>query len=144
MPSRGNHLYSGRVIGRVSLILAMGLAVANLLCGAAKRRFTVADDIGVAHFGDPYTVQADPVTFSPDARYFVVDTERGLLGRNRCESTLRIYRADDVLHFLRTDTSGQPLALWTFRMSTYKYGPIITHIPWLSDSHGIAFLANTG
>jgi len=127
------------------MLLAMGLAFTALPCQPAKRRFTVADDIGLAHFGYPYgTGLVDAVTFSPDGRYFVVDTERGLLDRDRPESTLRIYTIGNIRRFLlRSEMSGEPSPPWTFRKSTNKDGPIITHIRWLADSSGVAFLAKT-
>jgi len=126
------------------LFLAAGLTFVNPLCEAAKRRFTVADDIGVAHFGDPYLGKVDPVTFSPDGRYFVVDTERGLLDQDRPESTLRIYRTEQVCELLlRPEIAGEPSPVWMLSKSTYKDGSIITHIRWLNDSSGIAFLAKT-
>ncbi len=137
-------MYSGQIT-RVCVLLATGLAFTSLSCHAAKRRFTVADDIGLAHFGYPYgTGIVDAVTFSPDGRFFVVDTERGLLEQDRPESTLRIYRTGDVRQFmLRSKMRAEPSPLWTFSKSTNKDGPIITHIRWLADSSGVAFLAKT-
>jgi dipeptidyl aminopeptidase/acylaminoacyl peptidase len=107
-----------------------------------SRSFTPEDDIGLSHFGDPYELQVEPITFSPDGKYFVVDTERGLLDKNRPESTLRFYRTEDVLQFLSRPSSADELSpMWTLRKSTYKDGPVITHLLWLADSSGVAFLA---
>jgi dipeptidyl aminopeptidase/acylaminoacyl peptidase len=109
-----------------------------------KRRFTVADDIGLSHFGDPYTVQAEPITFSPNGEFFVVDTERGRMDINRPESTLRVYRTASIGRFLQSSSNGkEPAAVWTFAKSSYRDGPIIKNIQWLSDSKGFAFLAKT-
>src|SRR5260221_6337183 len=114
-------MYSRRVKCIVFLLLSVALDPANSLCQIPKRHFTVADDIGLAHFGDQYWLQADAVTFSPDERYFVVDTERGLLDEDRPESTLRIYRTGDIHQFLlRPDLTSEPLPLWMFSKSTYK------------------------
>jgi len=128
----------------VYLVLAVGMGLVNLPCEGAKRRFSVADDIRVAHFGDPYTGKTDAVTFSPDGQYFVVYTERGLLDQDRPEGTLRIYRTKDVQQFLlHHEMTGEPSPAWTFSKSTYKDGPVISHIRWLGDSSAIAFLAKT-
>src|SRR5713226_10349645 len=136
-------MHCGQVRSMVFLFLS-GVPLVTLPCDAAKRRFTVADDIGVANFGHIYAGKADAVTFSPDARYFVVDTERGLLEQDRSESTLRVYRTEDVHQFiLRPELMGEPSPIWIFSMSTYKDGPVITRIRWLADSSGIAFLAKT-
>ena len=119
-----------------------------LLCGMfwiqpckAGQRLTVVDEIGLSHFGDPYTLQADAIEFSPDGRYFAVNTERGRLDLNRPESTVRIYDAQHVKNWLSRPTdSANSLAVWTFSRSTDRDGPVITHWRWLEDSSGIAFL----
>src|SRR5260370_20635740 len=76
------------------LLLATVIGLVSSPCKAAKRGFTVADDIELVHFGNP------AITFSPNGFYFVVNTERGLLGRNRTESTLRIFQTEDVRQFI--------------------------------------------
>lgn len=138
----GSLVYGGLAVPK--LIQAQG-AVAVSAEDAVKlqsRSFTPQDDIGLAHFGDPYELQVEPVTFSPDGKYVVVDTERGLLDKNRPESTLRFYRTEDVLQFLsRPSTADELSPMWTLRKSTYKEGPIITHLLWLADSSGVSFLA---
>src|SRR5260370_42564216 len=125
---------SGKHIAFALPVLLLTAASANLYCDTAKRPFTVADDIGLVQFGDPYTAAVEALTFSPDSHYFVVATERGLLGRNRPESALRIFRAEDVHQFLlRQNISASALPLWTITRSTYRDGPIITNIRWLAD-----------
>lgn len=109
---------------------------------AATKRFTVEEDIRLVHFGDPYTHEAEPIEFSPNGAYFAVDTERGVLHRNRPESTLRVYRTNDA-HFFLLHSGQRPAPIWELTKSTYKDGPIISHIRWLEDSSGIAFLMKT-
>jgi dipeptidyl aminopeptidase/acylaminoacyl peptidase len=105
------------------------------------RDFGVIDEIGIAHFGDPYTGQAAEIAFSPDRRYFAVNTERGRLEVNRPEGSLRIYRSADVLKFLKSEESASPAEpVWIVIRSTDVQGPIIKHWRWLADSSGIAFL----
>ena len=123
------------------------MCLGTLPCGASeKRRFTVADDIELTHFaGDPYTGALDyAVRFSPDGLYFLVYTARGLLDQNRPESTLRVFRTEDVHRFLlHPEVTREPSPVWTLSKSTYKDGPIITRSRWLPDSSGVAFLAMT-
>jgi dipeptidyl aminopeptidase/acylaminoacyl peptidase len=108
---------------------------------AVGRPFTVVEEIGLAHFGDPYTGQAEALQFSPDGKYFAALTERGRLDLNRLEDTLRIYRVQDVLSVLgRAEGAEPPAPLWAFNRSTDKDGHLITHWKWLRDSSGIAFL----
>jgi hypothetical protein len=106
----------------------------------AKTRFTVADEIGLTHFGDPYTGQAEAVLFSPDGNYVAVDSERGRLDLNRPEDSLRFYRVPDIEDFLDHADSQPPSPIWVLTLSTDKEGPIITKCRWLADSSGVAFL----
>jgi dipeptidyl aminopeptidase/acylaminoacyl peptidase len=130
--------------GNLFLVVLLVAGLSSSPCYAAKHRFNVADDIGLTYFGDPFTGEVEAVTFSPNGRYFAVDSERGLLDQNCLESTLRVYSVDDVHQFvLHADRSHEPLPVWVFSKSTYKDGPIITNIRWLADSSGIAFLAKT-
>lgn len=137
-------MFLNRIRCILCLLLCMEMGGQVPLCGAEKRRFIVADDITLVHFGDPYTARADPVTFSPDRRYFVVDTERGLLDQDRPESTLRVFRTEDVHQFLsHPEREDEPTPIWIFNKSTYKDAPIITDIQWLTDSSEFSFLAKT-
>ena len=123
----------------------MILTGADTPCRATpSRRFTVADDIRWSRFGDPYNGQADPIAFSPDGAYFVVHTERGILETNRPESTVRVYSTEEVHEFLlHPEAEKQPSPVWIISKSTYKDGPIITYLRWLSDSRRFSFLAKT-
>jgi len=115
-------------------------AVGNSTAGATvgQKLFTVADDIGISRFD---TGGPGPVVFSPDGRYFAVITERGRLDVNRPEAFLRVYRTQDIVTFLSNQkTTGEPQPFWTVRKSTYKDGPLITELRWLTDSKEMAFL----
>lgn len=125
--------------GRLLMMILLSFMVQS--SAAEQHRFAVADDIALSHFGDPFTVKIDPITFSPNAQYFAVVSERGLLETNRPESTVRLYKTEDVSQFLtHASDETKPSPFWTFSKSTYKDGPIITHLRWLSDSSGVAFL----
>src|SRR5260370_32878294 len=118
-------------LAAVALLFITLAAIAFAQAGARtpKRRFTVADDIGIAHFGDPINWKADAVIFSADGRYFVVDTERGLLYQNRPQSTIRIYRTEDVRQFIsHPEMTGVPLRMWGLKKSPSKDDPTITQI----------------
>lgn len=129
-------MYPGRVSTLIYVLVVVGASLSNPPRSSAKRRFTVADDIGLAHFA------SDPVAFSPDSRYFTVVIERGLLDQNRSESTLRVFLTDNVYRFLLSvDVASEPLPVMEIVKSTYKDGPIIANVRWLADSSGIAFLA---
>ncbi len=124
-----------------SLISLLVLAPLGGAYCAIPHAFTVVDEIGLAHFGDPYTGKAEAVQFSPDDHYFAVNTERGRLDVNRPEGSLRIYRSEDALNFLKAAQGGEsPPPVWVVDRATDIEGPIIGNWRWLADSSGIAFL----
>jgi dipeptidyl aminopeptidase/acylaminoacyl peptidase len=127
-------------------ILVSFFAYAVTLCHAqqAKRPFTVVDEIGLIHFGDPYSGGVvDPVQFSPDGNYFAVYSERGRLDVDRVEDSLRFYRSKDVKGFLEHSTESQPPSpVWVVNRSADK-GLVIKDWRWLADSSGVAFLEPT-
>ncbi len=123
------------------LIVASGLSGETCLA----RPFTVVDDINFSRFidPDPDSELASPILFSPDGQYFAVDTERGRIDLDRAESTIRIYQTQDVYPYHQSAKLVTPPVLWSFALSTYKDGPIVTHWRWLADSSGLAFLVKT-
>src|SRR6266403_5067232 len=95
------------------LHFAIVMGVIDVPCEAG-RPFTLADDVELTYFGDPYSGLADAVAFSPDRRYFVVNTERGRLDISRAESTLWVYRSKDVQEFLASmEITTEPRPVWT-------------------------------
>src|SRR5712671_4284368 len=109
----------------VPFALSLLLLVTNSnLCDAAQRRFTIADEIRSSRFVGHWEQEPD-VVYSPNGRYFVVQTERGLLDENRPESTIRIFRVDDVRSFLvQPDLTGtSPSPFWAISKATSKNGP---------------------
>jgi len=128
-------------LASIFALISCSLFVVPSCPAQQERMFTVTDEIGVAHFGDPYYGTADPLLFSPDGKYLAVDTERGLVALNRPEDTLRFYRTADIGAFLkRFGESEEPRPLWVLTRSTDNEGPIIGNWRWLADSSGVAYL----
>ncbi|HET6929218.1 MAG TPA: hypothetical protein VFI45_02770 [Candidatus Acidoferrum sp.] len=134
-----------RVSATTLLLLFVTLSATDFNCYAAKKRFTVVDDIELAHFGDPYGDVANvPITISPNKQYFVAHTERGQLRQNRPQSSLYVFRMATIHHFVETNEhKTRHLYLWKIDRASYRNGPIISDIRWLSDSNSLAFLAKT-
>ena len=131
-------------IGLMVFVCAVNTVPGAVAGQIQKRPFTVADDIAFSHFGDVYSGETDAITFSPNERYVIVETERGLLAEDRSESTVRVFRTADIHAFaLRPKESTKPIPIWILEKSTCKDGPGISHIHWLDDSHGFAFLLRT-
>ncbi len=110
----------------------------HILAQQTKKSFTVADEIGLSLFDDPNGGPGE-VLFSPDGNCFVVKTERGRLGINRVEDSVRFYQTQDVKFFLDHSEALQPLPVWTIAR-VGKKGGVIRGWRWLADSSGIAFL----
>jgi dipeptidyl aminopeptidase/acylaminoacyl peptidase len=108
--------------------------------------FTVKDSIEMSRFergdGGP--------SFSPDKKYFAVVTSRGILRSDEIESTLWVFRADDVRKFLARDDALQaPAPLVVARLAAIprgdydnSYEPVISNdsLRWSRDSRTILFL----
>jgi dipeptidyl aminopeptidase/acylaminoacyl peptidase len=108
--------------------------------------FTVRDSIEMARFeregGEP--------SFSPDKKYFAVVTSRGLLRSDEIESTLWVFRADDVRKFLASDDALlAPAPQMIARRAAIprgdydnSYEPVILNdsLRWSRDSTTILFL----
>jgi dipeptidyl aminopeptidase/acylaminoacyl peptidase len=126
----------------VYMLLASGMGLEALPCDA--KPFTVPDDIGFVRFADPNEEGIEPIVYSSDGRYVVVQTERGRLDLNKVESTLRIYSVEHLQRFAQDrSVTREPAPVWILGKSTFKNGPIISNVRWLENSRGFAFLAKT-
>lgn len=124
-------------------ILVSSFFFAMPFCHAqqTKRPFTVADDVGLTLFR-PLSGGPPELHFSPDGNYFSVWSERGRLGLNQVEDSLRFYRsrdAENVLGRSDSDRSQPPSPVWIVSRSD-KEGPVINDLRWLANSSGVAFL----
>ncbi len=125
-------------------LLLMPMATKTDAIAGGRRPWTVSDDIGVAHFGDPYRARTAPITFSPDGNLVAVHIERGVLATNRLEDELRVYEVDALRSFARSPGRiPPPRPVWALRMSSYSVGPLISQIRWTADSRQLAFLRKT-
>lgn len=127
----------------ISKLIWLSCLIGTVGTGAATekptRRFTVAEEIGLALFNDPNGGPAE-VRFSPDGNYIAVWSERGRLDVNRVDDSLQFYRSEDVENFVRRPHGSQsPSPLWVLTCSG-KEGRIISEWRWLLDSSGIAYL----
>src|SRR6266581_2378035 len=110
---------------------------------AAEKSFTVGDEIGLALFNDPDGLPAE-VHFSPDSKYFAVWSERGNLGADRVEDSMRFYRTSDIESFVEhTVNPKAPSTSWVVNRSDNR-GRVIHDWRWLSDSTAVAFLERSG
>jgi dipeptidyl aminopeptidase/acylaminoacyl peptidase len=120
----------------------------SLVCGGfarstpGNRVLTVADEIGLAEFGDnSYSGKVEAITWSPDAEAVAVHVARGRLSDNQVESELRIYSAGDLRRLAAHSAEGPvPKPRWSTVQATFKEGPIIQSIRWAADGKSLFFL----
>jgi dipeptidyl aminopeptidase/acylaminoacyl peptidase len=108
-----------------------------------NRPFTVVDDIETARFSGVFGgSRPSQVSISPDGNFAAVITERGSLSRNRIEDRLWIISRRQVATRLdHNRDSGGPHGLRPTLTAIARQGPVMTHVEWLSDSSGLAFLS---
>ena len=125
----------------LSLGVLLLLAFAQQALPEAMRPFTVRDEIGIAYFGNPYMAGVSAIAGSPSGTLAAVQIERGLVEENRVQDEVRIYSLPALRHFANEPgQGGYPQPLWAIVKNTYKEGPIISDLRWLSNSTNIAFL----
>lgn len=85
--------------------------------------------------------------FSPDGKFFSIVTSRGHVQSDRVESTLRVFRSQEVIQYLRGKRWKRPRGRILFRASVTpeaeyhnSYEPMISSIQWSVDSKSIFFL----
>ena len=143
-----------RIIGAIRVwgILAhiSGLSVLappTRAANAELRPFTVKDSIEISYFVNPdfWSVNQNrrvaPIA-SPDQRWFLVTTQRGVLASNRLESTIWVFSQEAISGLVsnKSGVSPRPKAVATFQATTNN--PVITDVRWLADSRRIAFIAS--
>jgi hypothetical protein len=129
---------------RTGIIVGLGIGLGLIPVSQATRSlrpFTVADDIGFGEFQDLAGTR-QPILYSPDGQYFVVQVERGRLEIDRPESTVRVYSVAEVGRWVRR-RGPAPAPRWVFSEASFRNGPNISRLRWLGDSSALAFLALT-
>jgi dipeptidyl aminopeptidase/acylaminoacyl peptidase len=118
----------------------------------AQHAFEVRDSIAMATFGEPSasTREGGSVQRSPNGRYFLVVTSRGIIQSNQVESTLWLFEAQAIRRYLNSGKGRQakgasPRVLAKIvsipRITVYEpHAPLISDIRWSSDSKAVYFL----
>jgi len=117
-----------------------------LLQAEQRRPFTIKDSIEMAYLVNPtlWTVNHERSSMaitSPDQRWLLLITQRGILASNTIESTMWLFDRQAVLAFVSKTSALRPTpkALATFRAASDN--PVISDVRWLEDSIRVAFLA---
>jgi hypothetical protein len=118
------------------MILALGRVTA---ASQDTHLFDLQDDIGLAHFGY--------VEHSPNGRWLAVQTERASLPDDALQETVRIYPLASIARALNLKELVAVQPEWSFERMVTAQGDgsaSLSHLEWLADSSGIAFLLRRG
>jgi dipeptidyl aminopeptidase/acylaminoacyl peptidase len=126
------------------------LAISTLSVQSQQHNFGVKDSIEMTTFSNPSALERDAQAIvSPDGKYLIVVTTRGLLKSNQVESTLWLWRRTKIEQFVNDRNSSSPptprklvsvAAVPNFHPDR-PYAPIITGVRWSLNSHEIYFLS---
>ena len=135
---------------RTSCGLLVVVYIATCWARAESRPFTVRDDIAMVRFNDPSALaNGATAKFSPDGRYFVIVSSRGLIASDQIESTISIYSSAESRAYVadaRSTREPQPRTVVTFSAAirsqrSSAYDAIVTDLRWALDSSGVYFIA---
>ncbi|MDE1162278.1 MAG: prolyl oligopeptidase family serine peptidase [Acidobacteriaceae bacterium] len=126
----------------------VAVAVLHVSAQAQQQHFTVKDSIAMQRFTEPDPEASGRVTsFSPDEKFFVVVTTRGLLKENLIESTLWLFDSQAVKKFAVHPNIGRlalPRILARFKgVNQTEPGDgaaMVRSLRWSQDSRDLYFL----
>jgi dipeptidyl aminopeptidase/acylaminoacyl peptidase len=110
-----------------------------------QRRYEVRDSIELASF-------TEPGIFSPDGRWFVTVTQRGLLPEGVTEATIRLFDTAAIQRAIRAGRA--PVAVDHIELARFAaaingghsagFGRIIMNVRWSADGGSLLFLGRDG
>lgn len=122
---------------------------------AQGRAFTVRDSIEMEKFTDPWEVTSHEVKkFSPNGRYFIVVTQRGIVETNRLRSTIWLFDVNAERAFVRSESpikAPKPVVLATIIGSTTNVYDsandsleTVRDLQWSEDGRRVVFRGRHG
>src|ERR1700723_2670569 len=131
-------------------LVAVGVAVSpQAQAISPDHAFSVKDDIAMVRFSDPSSEPGDPgsdvARCSPDGKYIVVVTTKGLLESDQIESDVTVFRLQAISDFLKgEDRPPRPRVIATIvsfphREQTMAYAPVIKDLRCSPDMTSVYF-----
>ncbi len=119
---------------------------------ANQSGFSVTDSIEMSRFNTPGgRGSSDGAEYSPDGRFVVVVTSRGVIASNRIESKISLFESNDLRQFVKSEliVAPKPRVLATLDgvpsvQSFGVYKGVISNVRWSADSQTLYFLASDG
>lgn len=147
----GSHVYAKDEQARIDAAESTSASRAS----RPLRPFTTRDAVEMAYFGDLFSVipghRTSEGAFSPDGRYFVQLTHRGVLPAGVTESTIWLFETERVHSYVKDDDHErrppEPTPLVTMRnavngpINEFQGANVIMAPKWSADGEQLAFLA---
>lgn len=141
---------------RILLVLTLAVSI-DSIAAEGKRPFTVRDSVEMSYFGtviesDPRHSLDDGAT-SPDGRYIVRMTHRGIIADGVTEGTIWLFSTNDVLQAIEDPDAAVTPPSALVRMSAeingytgdfYERGNILFQLMWSDDSRYLYFVGRDG
>jgi hypothetical protein len=133
----------------IQILVAASTSVVVAGASAQNRAFSVKDDIEMVRFNDPSATQKGATAkLSPDGRFFVIVTSKGLIGSDQIESTMSIFSINESKAFVngsRPAAAPKPVRTLTMKgvpsvEQTDTYAAVLTDVRWATDSSDLYFL----
>jgi dipeptidyl aminopeptidase/acylaminoacyl peptidase len=154
----GKTLNHRTLVSFTALLILVVLGLPRTASADGKRKFDVSDSVEMSYFGTirvsaPDDLDDDGVV-SPDGRYFVKVTHRGVLPQGVTEGTLWLFDVASTLRSLRDPrlSVAQPTPLAQLSaavngglgVNVLDAGNTITSPRWSSDSQSLIFVGRNG
>src|SRR4029077_13183081 len=140
---------SARFAQRLRILVVGALCAAQFNCiilAAEQRPFTIEDSIELSYFVRPvlWSVNQEPSTepvVSPDGKQILVITQKGILAKNKIQSSIWILERKAIKDFGEKTSRARPQPRMIASFMAAANTPIISDVRWLDDSARVAFLA---
>jgi len=108
-----------------------------------KRPFTIKDSIEISYIVGPEEEDPAPI-YSPDTRYFLLVTQRGVLPSNTLEGTIWLFDRQSVRDYSAGKSAGNPPPRKLVTLSSTSNTAVVNDVRWIDGSRRIAFLGKNG
>jgi dipeptidyl aminopeptidase/acylaminoacyl peptidase len=126
--------------GQRAWVALVALSLLAHVVFASERTFSVEDAVRMVEFLNPTIGISGEPMFSPDGRYVVFMTARGLLDRNALEYTVWLWRSDEIARSLRSiDRKLKPAAKLLVKNTSSDSSSVICDLRWLEDSSALIY-----
>ncbi len=138
---------------QVCVLASLLVAKVALLCSPAQamtdRSFTVQDSLEISYIIDAAQTTAielrdqqptgSPI-LSPNGKYVLLVTQKGILESNRLEATIWILDYDAIRNFVLQRSHARPIPVPIAKCEASSNTSVIADVRWLSDSRRVSFL----